>query len=296
MKVVLSRKGLDSQYGGIPSPIIKSENGYRRFYPIPIPDELSDVRYSDLVLFSQHKVSDFLHDVPLKSMKSESCHLDPDIRQSYLPKRPAGWQGAFGQSHIAQDHLRIQEVGEGDVFLFFGWFQFAELKDDRFQFVKKKDYPNGFHAVYGYLQVKKMYDLLKDEPIPSWLEGHPHVKYKSLEAYKVKSNAIYTADQFFCHNGQKIEKNGSALFTFSEDLILTQKGQDKRTRWELPSIFHPDNGVELSYNPTKNWGKENGKATLKSAYKGQEFVVKADPDGKVEEWCYWLIMNHTITE
>src|ERR1039457_5863524 len=106
MKVILSRKGLDSENGGIPSPIIKSELGYRKFYPIPIPREDSDVKYRNLLLFDNLKVSDFLRDIPLRSNKTESCHLDPDIRESYLNKRPKGWQKAFGQSGIAQDHLK----------------------------------------------------------------------------------------------------------------------------------------------------------------------------------------------
>ncbi len=296
MKVILSRKGLDSQYGGIPSPVIKTEHGYR-FFPIPIPEENSDVRYDNLLLFGTYKVSDFLKDVPLKSMKSDTCHLDPDIRNSYLHSRPEGWEKAFGQSHIAQDHLRIQKVGAGDVFLFFGWYQFAEFKNRRFQFIKSDEYPNGFHAIYGYLQVKKVYDLFNGESVPKWLESHPHIKYKSLDAYKNKSNSIYVADPFFTYNDKRLQKNGSALFCFNDDLILTQKGHQNRTEWELPGIFHPDNGVRMSYNPNKkNWGLPNGKTTLRSASKGQEFVVKTDPNGQIEQWCYELILNHTVTD
>lgn len=296
MKVIISRKGLDSENGGIPSPVIKTQYGYR-FFPIPIPSENSNVKYSDLLLFDGHKVSDFLRDNPLKAKNKnvQTCHLDPDIRMSYLPNRPAGWQRAFGQSHIAQDHLRKYMVGEGDVFLFFGWFQYAELVDGKFKFIKSKDYPNGFHAIYGYLQVDEIIDP-NGKNLPAWLANHPHVKFKGTTEFKNKSNVVYTSAQLFKYKNQQVEKNGSALFNFNENLILTRKGEDKRTHWELPSIFHPENGVELSYNTAINWGHGNGKALLNSADKGQEFIVKADPDGKIAEWCNKLIRSHTVAD
>jgi len=298
MKIILSRKGLDSQYGGIPSPIIKSVDGHFRFCPIPIPEAGANVKYVDLNLLDGHKISEFLIDVPLKSMSEQTCHLDPDIRESYLSERPEGWQKAFGQSHIAQDHLRRQGVGVGDVFLFFGWFQFAELMDNNhFRFKKDSHYPNGFHAIYGYMQVEKIYDLKLKVSIPEWLKGHPHVKYESLDFYNKKSNFIYTAGQYFKYQDQRTEKKGSALFDFSEDLILTRNDQGNRSYWELPGIFHPEKGVELSYNPEKNWGKlTNGKAFIRTARKGQEFVVKTDPNREVERWCIDLILGHVVTD
>jgi|WetSurMetagenome_2_1015567.scaffolds.fasta_scaffold09331_5 hypothetical protein len=295
MKIILSRKGLDSENGGIPSPIFPGEDGYNKFFPIPIPEENSNIKYSDLKLFGNHKVSEFLRDVPLTSKIQETCHLDPDIREEYIKPRPPEWKKAFGQSHIAQNHLSRQNVGKGDVFLFFGWYKFAELKNGKFQFIKNEEYPNGFHAIYGYLQIDNVYDPHSTD-IPTWLKGHPHVMQKDLHGYSNVSNVIYSATDFFHYKGVRTEKQGSALFTFSEDLILTQKGQKNRTEWELPGIFHPNNGVTLSYNPLKYWEPLSGNARLKSASKGQEFIVKDDPGGKIEDWCVDLILKQIITD
>ena len=299
MKVILSRKGLDSENGGIPSPIIETEDGDWKYFPIPIPRDKSDIKYSDLTLFDDYKVSDFLKDVPLKSKPSQTCHLDPDLRKSYLRNRPDGWQRAFGQSRAAEGHLRRSGVGRGndkrDVFLFFGWFQFAEYKDGKFQFIKNPEFKNGFHAIYGYLQVDDIVDPQIND-VPSWLVDHPHVQDKDTEIYRGKNNVVYTSTDSFYYKSKRINRKGSSLFTFSDELILTQKGQKRRTQWELPSIFHPENGVQLSYNPAKNWEKPNGKALFKSASKGQEFVVKTDPDGNIEQWCVDLIKNHPFAD
>lgn len=51
------------------------------------------------------------------------AHLDPDLRRDALPTRPNGWRPAFGQSGAAAGHLFNQEVGIGDLFMFFGWFR-----------------------------------------------------------------------------------------------------------------------------------------------------------------------------
>lgn len=45
MKVVLSRKGFDSQYGGMPSPILPDET----LLSLPIPSKSDDTKFTDLV-------------------------------------------------------------------------------------------------------------------------------------------------------------------------------------------------------------------------------------------------------
>ena len=289
MKVILSRKGMDSQYGGIPSPIIKSENGDWKFYSLPIPTENSDIKYDDLYHFDDIRVSNFINDVAPKSRRYEFCHLDPDIRKSSLKERPVGWKRNFGQVKSAQSHLENNQIGIGDVFLFFGWFKKAEYLNGKFQYIKDKDYPNGFHAIYSYLQIN---DIIKPniENSPKWLDYHPHVKFKNESEFNNVNNTIYVATELFNYP-KNFKKNGSISFVFSEDLILTKKGQPNRTLWELPIEFHPNNGVVLSYNPTHRWAIENNQAILKSASKGQEFVFN-DIATNVEEWCINLIKGH----
>jgi hypothetical protein len=293
MKVIISRKGMDSQYGGIPSPVIKSEHGYWKFYSLPIPSKYSDIKYSDLYLFDDVKVSDFLIDLAPKSREYDLCHLDPDIRESCHRHRPVGWKRNFGQVKSAQSHLENHQIEIGDVFLFFGWFQFAEYLNGKFHYIKDKEYPNGFHAIYSYLQISEIVKPNVEET-PEWLQYHPHVKYRDMDEFNKKNNTIYIASELFNYH-KPFNKNGSIFFVFSEDLILTKRSQPNRSTWELPVDFHPDNGVKLSYNPESRWSLENGKAILKSAGKGQEFIF-TDKDSKVEKWCIDLIKMHTVTD
>lgn len=294
MKIVLSRKGMDSEYGGIPSPVIQSEHGYWKFHSVPIPTENSDIRYSDLSLFDDFKVSNFLADIPQKSRRSEFCHLDPDIRESYIHQRPIGWQRNFGQVKSAQSHLNNNGIGIGDVFLFFGWFQRAALIDGKFQFIKDLDYPNGFHAIYSYLQISEIYKP-NIQNAPDWLDYHPHVKYKDTDEFNNDNNTIYAAKELFDYP-EHFNKNGSASFVFSEDLILTKKGQPNRSLWELPLELHPDSRLKLSYHLNeKRWSVENNRAILKSTGRGQEFIF-TDMDAKAEKWGIDLIKMNSVTD
>jgi len=293
MKVILSRKGMDSENGGIPSPIIQSKQGNWKFYSLPIPTINSDIRYDDLYLFDDIKVSSFINDLGLKSRKYEFCHLDPDIRESYLKERPIGWKRNFGQVKSAQTHLENNQIGIGDVFLFFGWFKRAEYVNGRFQYIKDKDYPNGFHAIYSYLQIKEIYKP-NIQKTPEWLDYHPHVKYYNEDEFNNDNNTIYVASESFNYP-KHFNKNGSISFVFSDDLILTKKRQSNRTLWEFPLELHPNYGVKLSYNAIDRWAVENNKAILKSASKGQEFIF-TDVEAIVEKWCIDLIKMHSVTD
>jgi hypothetical protein len=293
MKVVLSRKGMDSENGGIPSPIIQSKEGYWKFYSLPIPTENSDIKYDELCLFDDVKVSKFIEDLGLKGRKYEYCHLDPDIRESYLNKRPIDWKRCFGQVKSAQTHLENNQIGVGDVFLFFGWFKKAEYNNGMFKYIADRDYPNGFHAIYSYLQINEIYKP-NIQKTPTWLNYHPHVKYKNETEFNNANNTIYVATEFINYP-KHFNKNGSISFVFSEDLILTKKRQPNRTLWELPMELHPNSGVKLSYNASERWGIENNNAILKSASKGQEFVF-SDVEANVEKWCINLIKMHSVSD
>jgi hypothetical protein len=89
---------------------------------------------------------------------------------------------------------------------------------------------------------------------------------------------------------------GAGDFIFNENLILTQKGQTKRTIWELPLSFHPNEGVEMSYNPIGRWKMENDKPILTSAGRGQEFIFKKDPHGEIIKWATNLIKSYQISD
>lgn len=287
MKVVLSRKCMDSQYGGIPSPVLQTESGYV-FCPLPIPYGLSNLSYADLCFFENFSALDFIQDVKPNYKQAVTCHLDPDLHGPHLRNRHPDWQPAFGQISAAQTHLERNGIGAGDVFLFFGWYRFAERKGRKFSYVKSAEYPNGFHVIYGYLQVGKIYKPNVDD-VPEWLRYHPHVVYKNEGPFRSRTNTIYTATETFTSNSRSSGKRGAGLFQFHPDLILTKPSQPHRTLWELPETFHPENGVTLTYNGRDKWRRESGKALVKSASQGQEFVFAADPKGAVAEWCANLI-------
>ena len=135
MKIILSRKGFDSSYGGYPSLIY--ENGMLQ--PLPIPNSYDITRYSDirniydgLTLYDtmQSIKPQIKNETWTKLTKDSTCHLDPDIEFSSLTTRDKEWVGCFGQGSAAQTVLRKHHVGPDDVFLFFGWFNNCYYKDE----------------------------------------------------------------------------------------------------------------------------------------------------------------------
>ena len=85
MKVILSRKGFDSQYGGMPSPILP--DGTLLSLPIPSKTDM-ETKYRDLY-YGNSSYYDIIHTLnPNNKIKEEyNCHLDPDIREE-IKDRP----------------------------------------------------------------------------------------------------------------------------------------------------------------------------------------------------------------
>jgi hypothetical protein len=91
MKIILSRKGFDCSFGGVPSPI---RDGKMMSVPIPEMNGKGNFfdtgrRYRDLRNF----------ELPSKCRygPEKFCHLDPDIRRELHRKLPVGWVPVFGQ-------------------------------------------------------------------------------------------------------------------------------------------------------------------------------------------------------
>ncbi|MDB5906423.1 MAG: hypothetical protein JWP34_537 [Massilia sp.] len=67
-------------------------------------------------------------------------------------------------------------------------------------------------------------------------------------------------------------------------LTLTKPGCS-RSVWSLPSWFAPEGRVPLNYHPNPDsWKNEEGSVTLRSAAKGQEFVINGDVYPQLESW------------
>lgn len=113
MKIVFSRKGFDSQYGGVASPILP-DGGITSF---PIPSRYG--RPVGDLSFRGKPLTTLLNDL---AGGVGTVHLDPDLQADCVSRR-SGWRPSFGQVGNAQSHLENQGVEVGDVFLFFGWFR-----------------------------------------------------------------------------------------------------------------------------------------------------------------------------
>lgn len=91
MRVIISRKGFDSGYGGVPSPILPDG----RMISLPIPTDDSPTVFGDIVRDGIN-LGDMVVDLTRGRIKrEETTHLDLD--PGALPRRP-GWRAMFGQA------------------------------------------------------------------------------------------------------------------------------------------------------------------------------------------------------
>lgn len=276
MKVILSRKGFDSSSGGMPSPIFPDG----KIISLPIPAKDSKTKLNDLN-FHGYNVGELVSSLSNNKIQSDQgIHLDPDINYQLLSNRLENWKGAFGQAGAAQKHLSNAGVGRGDLFIYFGWFREVEQYNG---WKYKRNSPD-LHVIYGWLFVEEVLsvygkekEILKSYP---WLYTHPH-----LSDVRDKQNTLYTAKETL-----PFGKNTSGAGVFNEirDIqILTDRTQNNRSHWELPICFYPkNNNPPLSYHSNKSrWNLGDERVTLRSAGRGQEFVIDTK---HYPEICDWL--------
>lgn len=238
MKIILSRKGFDSGFGGGPSPIV---NGVPITLPIPATIA-SETSYGDLGLGELAELSS-----KGKYTGSSLCHHDP----MFLPNGTA----ALGQHDKAQGHLANQQVGLGDVFLFFGWFAGDGWPDH--------------HRIFGYLEVQELLRLATDAESESFLywreEKHPH----ALKMHS-SNDVIYSGP-------------GRLARSASPKLALTDPGCP-RSIWRRPSWLNPG---EISHfgNSAANWPP--GQMTRQGP--GQEFVADIGDHAEPRQWLEEII-------
>lgn len=266
MKIILSRKGFDSENGKIPNPILPDGT----LLSLPIPDKNGNNAFSSLH-WEGMSYYDIIHSLKpnTKIKEDDMCHLDPDLRKD-VRDRLQGWKPAFGQSDIALKHLNNMGVTEGDLFLFFGWFKETEMSQGKLIYKKKaKD----LHIIYGYMQIGET--IKRKSGAPDWLKEHPHIGDKKNR--NDESNAVFIpSDKLTILPNLK----GCGLLNFRKDRVLTKDGMSK-SKWNLPELFKD---VEISYHSKSSW-KDN---YFQSAAKGQEFVLDATP--KIMEWVKQIIL------
>ncbi len=258
MKIILSRKGFDSDFGGMPSPILPDGT----MLSLPIPDFDNSHTYGELRIGNQ-SYKDIMsqlsphyryHGKKYKLSTQSTCHLDPDLRPETI-KRQSDWLPAFGQTGAAQSHLDNHGVSQGDLFLFFGTFQKTIYVNNKLQF-DTNDTPK--HIIFGYFQIEKKLRV-NESRLPKWLHYHPHVS-QSRDYHA--NNTIYIAAKNLSFAEQLC---GAGVFSFAKKFILSASGKPK-SYWRLPNAFQK---TTISYHTDKSWKK----GLLKSVGRGQEFVV-----------------------
>lgn len=279
MKLIFSRKGFDSSSGGKPSPIFP--DGI--MLSLPIPDKASTIRYSDIMGNPQASVGELVRDLA-HIPPTYGAHLDPDLSASSVPRK-RGWRPLFGQVNAAQKHLENNEVGAGDVFLFFGLFRRVERSASRWRFVPGCD---PVHICFGWLQVAERVPVLSWPKHKDWAFYHPHFRRE-----QDLTNVLYVAT---C----KLELPGfgtSAIpgaGTFprhTSRLQLTAPQCKTPSLWLLPEWFHPrgrDSALTFHNDPAR-WQASKSGLLLATVARGQEFVLDCADYPEAVHWLHGLL-------
>ena len=262
MRIILSRKGFDSSYGGCASPILP--DGTMLSMPIPSEDDACGF---DEIHYAGKSYADIWRELKPTGNYRTRCHLDPDIRTG-IRDNPKDWVPAFGQVNQAETHLEKFNIQQDDLFLFFGWFRETVYRDNKLCF--RRDAPD-IQAIYGYLQVG---EILRGRATDRcyW---HPHANRSE------PNNTIYIASSHLCFDGDDTGLPGSGTLMFSKTKVLTAPGMS-RSRWKLNGVFGE---IPLSYHYTDK--VKDG--YFDSVKRGKEFVF--DEDQKVIEWAKSVILE-----
>lgn len=292
MKIILSRKGFDSGYGGCASPIFPDGS----MASFPIPDALAAHTMGEIVC-GGYNLGEIARDLT-QNLKPEnplgvnqSIHLDPFLCCTQ-PNPPPDWLPAFGQDGAAQTHLANQKVGKGDIFLFFGWFRQVEWVDTggqkRWRFVRGA--PN-LHVIFGWLQVGQVI-AVGSNPVPGAylaLADHPHIQ--DANRFLVH-NTIYVASPELVVDNRPLGLPGGGIFNrFAKKLRLTHPKSHAKSVWQLPRWFSRSDVTgkpTLTFNTNDHkWVHETKyptKVKLNSVARGQEFVLDSTEYKKSPDW------------
>lgn len=252
MKVVLSRKGFDSGYGRIPSPVLPDGT----LLSLPIPTSKSGCRFTELEAGGRTYAEAIVQLGGDPRMAAGCCHLDPDLR----PGRALGWVPAFGQTGAAQTHLENQGVGVGDLFLFFGRFrQTEQTTDGHLRYVRGTPVQQ---IIFGYLKVG---EVVQGERVRDY-SWHPHAENPD----PLPNNTLYLA----ASRAGGTDLPGSGVLDHRPDRVLTAPGLAS-SRWRLLDWM---TRTQISYHSPKSVQA----GYFQSAAKGQEFVIDATPE--VSTW------------
>jgi hypothetical protein len=219
-----------------------------------------------------------------KWQQGQQCHLDPDLRKEILV-RDEHWKQAFGQRGRVKDFLDSWNVGEGDLFLFFGRFRQTEFSVD-----KTLRYVRGApeqHIIYGYMRVG---EILHNDEIDREYHWHPHAGNGDRNNLYLPAEKLYPDSKL----------HGAGLLTYAPKRVLTKYGMSV-SKWELPDFMR---GLELRVNTRKEpltrefHDESNGQSYFQFVGHGQEFVFSVRPGADesrnqklLEEWAYRMLTD-----
>jgi hypothetical protein len=284
-RLIFSRKGFDSGYGGKPSPILPDGT----LVSLPIPEPGGTVRYSQCRTLTGESYLDLLRRLGIARLRDPSqpageqwlavdddpaVHLDPDLSVAAL-SRPPDWRPVFGQVGASQTHLSRSGVGPGDIFLFFGWFAPVDEVAGRLRYRGRREQ---CQVVFGWLEIGSVVSVLTGS-VPAWAEQHPHVRDRHLSRYRLH-NTLYVAS---AASSLVPGLAGGGVFSWNPALKLTKPGSTPSV-WQLPRCFHPDYtpAGTLTHHALSAWDLNDDHAVLRSARIGQEFVITMTPE--IEAW------------
>jgi len=282
MKVIFSRKGVDSSSGGFASPLFADGS----MQSVPIPDLRAPVCYGDIG--GDVDLGKLVNNLSAGSIKRKTrVHLDPDLDVHSLP-RDEHWRPLFGQCGAAQSHLDKLGIEEGDLFVFFGWFKRVEFVRRKWRYVPASP---DVHVIFGWLQVDRIVRVADLAALcgdancskhKQWLLYHPHChgEFPGI-------NTIYQARQKLKLPGTKSSAHeGAGVFRrYAQHRQLTAVGQS-RSVWSMPSWMHPKGRESaLSYHTdTSRWRKSKRSTELRSVARGQEFVLELEHYPEAAGW------------
>jgi hypothetical protein len=265
LKLVLSRKGFDAQYGGVPSPIFPDG----RIFSLPIPAAGERLTFADLHVNGLSIGSLVSVLTNGKVTPQHTVHLDPDVNRILL-QRNHDWLPAFGQTAGAQGHLSNEGVGVGDLFIFYGWFRAVEPFGGGFRY--KPGAPD-LHVAFGWLRVAEVISVGANTKGAAakypHLRDHPH----------------FHGDKWSHRNTVYVGKDAGVFEHISDHRILTMPGRT-RSYWRLPRSFYPAGRKALSYHQASDrWQlQQDGTVGLQTVAKGQEFVLDLNAYPAVQDW------------
>lgn len=295
MKVILSRKGFDSSWGGFPSIILPKEMGRKMIsFPIPVTSPEIGIKAEDIYYVEAGKtLKDFFNELPIEQEKKyinnkTGFHVDPEVQNIKIDNQKSFIErgyGTLGQCSAAAGHLANNGISAGGIsekdpaiFLFFGWFCKTEIENDKIKYIGNP-LVDGFHAIWGYLIAVEAIEILDISKHPE-LKEHLHYRNKNHKEYKKgDKNTIFIGNKF-------------GTFNYSDNLRLTyfddKKTKNRRTIWAIPSFIS-----EMTYNNKRiKEGKTKGnKLIIDAASRGQEFVITKADEEEMKKWLDNLGVN-----